>query len=122
TVHTLVPHLKNFKRLTVVTNSLITAQSFLDTPNITVLLPGGRLRRDSISIVGSVENLPGININLGFFGARGISWAGGVSDVDSDEVALKQAMFRRSVRAVVMVDGSKWGQVAPYTFIASTDV
>ncbi|MEP7293833.1 MAG: transcriptional regulator, partial [Chloroflexota bacterium] len=101
---------------------LITAQSFLDSPHINVLLPGGRLRRDSISIVGSPEGLPDVNLNIGFFGARGISWSGGVSDVDGDEVTIKQAMVRRSVLPVVLVDGSKWGQVAPYTFISSNQV
>lgn len=117
TAFALVAHLKNFQRLTVITNSLIIAQSFLDSPHITVLLPGGRLRRESISIVGRPEGLPDVNLNIGFFGARGVSLHGGISDVDADEVAIKQVMVQRCVRAVVLADGSKWGQVAPYTFI-----
>lgn len=117
TTFALVPHLKGFRRLTVITNSLIIAQSFLDSPQVNVLLPGGRLRRDSISIVGRPEGLPDVNLNIGFFGARGVSLLGGVSDVDADEVAVKQVMAQRCVSAVVLVDGSKWGQVAPYTFI-----
>ena len=121
-VFALVPHLKNFRRLTVITNSLITAQSFLDSPHVAVLLPGGRLRRDSISIVGRPDGLPDVNLNIGFFGARGISLPGGASDVDGDEVAVKHAMVQRCVRAVVLVDGSKWGQVAPYTFIKTEHV
>lgn len=122
TVFALVPHLKNFKRITVVTNSLIIAQSFLDSPQVNVLLPGGRLRRDSISIVGRPEGLPEVNTNIGFFSARGVSLHGGISDVDADEVAIKQAMAARSVRVVVLVDGGKWGQVAPYTFLRSEGV
>jgi DeoR family fructose operon transcriptional repressor len=119
TAYALVPYLKAFKKLTVVTNSLITAQSFLDSPQINVLLPGGRLRRDSISIVGRTDGLPDVNLNIGFFSARGVSLLGGISDVDSDEVAIKQAMVARCVAPVIVVDGSKWGQVAPYTFIKS---
>ena len=38
--------LKSLRRLTVVTNSLHLANFFLDAPQITVMLPGGRLRRD----------------------------------------------------------------------------
>lgn len=117
TVHALIAHLKAFRKLMVVTNSLIIAQSFLDSPQIQVILPGGRLRRDSISIVGAPEGLPDINFNIGFFSARGISVMGGVSDVDFDEVTVKQAMAGRCVRTVVLVDDSKWGQVAPYTFL-----
>jgi DeoR/GlpR family transcriptional regulator of sugar metabolism len=122
TVFALVPYLKNFRHLTVITNSLITAQSFLDSPQVTVLLPGGRLRRDSISIVGHPEGLPDVNLNIGFFGARGVSLLGGVSDVDADEVTIKQVMVQRCVSTVILVDGSKWGQVAPYTFIKTEDI
>ena len=117
TAYALVPHLKTFRRITVITNSLVTAQSFLDSPHVNVLVPGGRLRRDSISIVGRPEGLPEVNLNIGFFSARGVSLLGGISDVDADEVAIKQAMVARCVATVVIVDGSKWGQVAPYTFI-----
>lgn len=122
TVFALVPHLKQIRRITVVTNSLNIAQSFLDSPHVTVLMPGGRLRRDSISIVGRPEGLPDVNMNLGFFSARGVALLGGISDVDADEVAIKQAMGTRCVHVVVLVDGGKWGQVAPYTLIKSESV
>jgi DeoR/GlpR family transcriptional regulator of sugar metabolism len=122
TAYALVPLLKKFKKLTIITNSLIIAQHFLDAPHITVLLPGGRLRRDSISIVGRPEGLPDINLNIGFFGARGISLIGEISDVDADEVLIKQAMMTRCVSSVILSDGSKWGQIAPYTFARFSQV
>lgn len=115
TVYALTPLLKNFKKLTVVTNSLFIAQNFLDSPHIQVILPGGRLRRDSISIVGKPDGLPDINFNLGFFGTRGIALLG-ITDVDADEVAMKSAMVARCVETVILADAGKWGQVAPYTF------
>lgn len=117
TAYALVPYLKNINHLTIVTNNLIIAQSFLDHPGIEVLIPGGRLRKDSVSIVGHPDGLPDINMNLGFFGARGVSILGGISDIDPDEVAMKQAMIARCVKTVIIVDSSKWGQVAPYTVI-----
>jgi len=117
TAYALVPYLKGINRLTIVTNNLIIAQSFLDHPGIEVLIPGGRLRKDSVSIVGHPDGLPDINLNLGFFGARGVSMLGGISDIDPDEVAMKQAMIARCVKTVIIVDSSKWGQVAPYTVI-----
>ncbi len=122
TAYSLAAHLKTFKRVTVVTNSLVTAQSFLDSPQVNVLMPGGRLRRDSISIVGRPEGLPDVNLNIGFFSARGINLASGVSDMDADEVAIKQAMVARCVSVVVLIDGSKWGQVAPYPFLKGEQV
>jgi DeoR/GlpR family transcriptional regulator of sugar metabolism len=122
TAFALVPFLKSFNKITVLTNSLVIAQSFLDSPQIQVLLPGGRLRRDSISIVGRPEGLPDVNLNLGFFSGRGVTLAEGVSDVDPDEVTMKQAMVARCISTVIIVDGSKWGQVAPYTVVKPTQI
>jgi DeoR/GlpR family transcriptional regulator of sugar metabolism len=117
TVYALVPFLKRYEKLTIVTNSLMLAQGFLDHPSIQMLLPGGRLRRDSISLAGQPESLPHVNLNIGFFSARGIADGIGASEIDPDEVIIKQAMLRQCVRAVLLVDSSKWGQVAPYTLI-----
>lgn len=122
TAYAMAALLKRFRKLTVVTNSLIIAQTFLDTPNIQVMLPGGRLRRDSISLVGHPQGLPDMNFNIGFFGARGITPLEGVTDIDADEVAVKRAMIARCVQAVVVVDASKWGQVAPFTFMRPEDL
>lgn len=118
----LVSHLKTLDRITVVTNSLIIAKSFLDSPRIQVLIPGGRVRRDSISVVGRPEGLPDINLNYGFFGTRGITLMGGITDTDPDEVMMKKAMIARCVSPVIIADGSKWGHVAPYTFINPQEV
>ncbi len=118
TAYALVPHLKQFRQLTIVTNSLIIAQSFPDQPGIEVLIPGGRLRKDSVSLVGKPEGLPAVNLNIGFFGARGITMQGGLSDTDPEEVAMKRAMIERCIAVVAVVDSTKWGQVAPYTVLS----
>jgi DeoR/GlpR family transcriptional regulator of sugar metabolism len=97
-----------------VTNSLIVAQGLLDSPQITVLMPAGRLRRDSIALVGDPETLPEINLNLGFFGVRGISPVTGFTDTDLDEVTIKRAMMDRCLHNVIIADGEKWDKVAPY--------
>jgi DeoR family fructose operon transcriptional repressor len=122
TTYAMVSALKHFKRLTVVTNSIVITQSFLDSPHIQVLLPGGRLRRDSISVVGRPEGLSDINLNIGFFGARGVSLIGSISELDADEAQMKSAMVARCISTVILVDGSKWGQVASYTFVKPQQV
>lgn len=122
TAYALVPFIKQLSRVTVITNSLRVAQSLLESPQADVLLPAGRLRRDAISIVGRPESLPPININIGFFGARGITDTIGVTEIDSDEAAMKRAMYGRCVSPVIVLDGSKWGQVAPYTIVPPSEV
>jgi len=122
TAAAITPFLKQFTDLTVVTNSLYIAQSLLDSPHIQVLMPGGRLRRDAISLVGRRELLPNINLNLGFVGAVGLSEISGVCDVDPDEVVVKQAMLERCMQRIVVADSSKWGRIAPYTVIQGPSI
>ena len=114
TAFAMLPYLKQHERLIVVTNSLIVAQGLLDSPQITVLMPAGRLRRDSIALVGNPETLPEINLNLGFFGVRGISLVTGFTDTDLDEVTIKRAMMNRCLHNVIIADGEKWDKVAAY--------
>ncbi len=118
TAHAIIPHLKKFSELTVVTNSLKVALAFLDTPQIQVTLPGGHLRRESISLVGLTSDspMPSINIQTGFFGARGITLEEGLTDVNLNEVALKRRILESCRQVVAMIDAQKWGRVAAYTF------
>ena len=118
----MVTHLKKLGKLTIVTNSLIIAQSFVDTPGIELLMPGGRLRRDSISLVGGADKLPDINLNYGFFGTRGITLQNGITESDPDEMEIKVAMHQRCINTIIIADGSKWGLVAPYTFVQPQQV
>lgn len=118
TVHAIIPYLKEYRELTVLTNSLRTAMAFLDSPHIQVILRGGYLRRESISVVGfDFENrLSEINIQTGFFGARGFSIDKGLTDVNLDEVGVKRKMVKACQQVVCTVDSRKWGKVAAYTF------
>jgi DeoR family transcriptional regulator of aga operon len=118
TVNAIIPHLKNLPELTVVTNSLKAALSLLDAPQIHVIIPGGHLRRESISLVGPTQNelLKELNIQVGFFGARGVTVEQGLTDVNPSEVAMKRAMVERCSRVVGVLDARKWGKVAAYTF------
>jgi DeoR/GlpR family transcriptional regulator of sugar metabolism len=117
TAQALIPHLKNLSELTVITNSLKAALSLLDAPQIHVILPGGNLRRESISLVGLPDTLlDGINVQFGFFGARGVTIEEGLTDVNLSEVAMKRAMVERCRRVVGVADARKWGHVAAATF------
>lgn len=116
--HAIILYLKKFSELTVVTNSLKVALAFLDVPQIQVVLPGGHLRRESISLVDLTNDNPmsPINIQFGFFGARGLTLEEGVTDVNFNEVALKRRIIESCRQVVAIVDSQKWGKVAAYTF------
>ena len=112
----LVPYLKQIANLTIVTNSLIVAQQLRDAESHTVLMTSGRLRRESATIVGTLNGLPPINLNLGFFGAWGVSLIAGITDVNPEEVRMRQVMIEHCLETIIVVDGRKMGEVAPYTY------
>lgn len=120
TTQALIPYLKNLSELTVITNGLKAAISLLDAPQIQVILPGGNLRRESISLIGRMQDdlLAGVNVQLGFFGARGVTVEEGLTDVNLTEVTMKAVMAARCRRVVGLVDSRKWGNVAAATFAA----
>jgi DeoR/GlpR family transcriptional regulator of sugar metabolism len=113
---------KKRRELTVLTNGIFIALELLESPSITVLMPGGFVRRDSASMVDSEAHdfIEDYNFQRGFFGAKGLTLEEGLTDVDSDEVAIKRDLVARSKEVVAIVDSSKWGHVGFASF-ASLD-
>lgn len=118
----LASQIKGRRELTVVTNGLFIAKALLDAPGITVLMPGGFLRRDSVSLVGTegIDFIKQFNFQKGFFSAKGLTLEEGLTDVNSDEVAVKRDWVAHARRVIALVDSSKWGRVGFVSF-ASID-
>lgn len=118
-------HLKERRELTVVTNGLFVALEFLDSPGVTVVMPGGSLRAASASLVGDQGAciLERYHVQRGFFGAGGFTLEEGLTDTNQYEVELKQRMVERSKEVIAVVDSSKWGQVtfASLALVAQLD-
>ena len=106
-------HLKVRKELTVVTNGLFIALEFVESPGVTVVMPGGSLRPASASLVGDQGAciLERYHVQKGFFGAGGFTLEEGLTDTDQYEVELKRRMVERAKEVIAVVDSSKWGQV-----------
>lgn len=105
--------LKDREDLTVVTNGLYTALELNFSAGITTLVVGGTMRHRSSSLVGSLsaDLLQRLRIDIGFFGARGVT-ADGLMEDDLDEAQLKQRLVQVSALAVGIVDASKFGTTA----------
>jgi DeoR/GlpR family transcriptional regulator of sugar metabolism len=116
--------IKDRRDLTVVTNGICIALEFIDSPHITVVMPGGILRRDAVSLVGELgeEVLAKFNVQKGFFGAKGVTLEEGLTDVDTYEVQLKRAMVRAAKEVIAIVDHTKWGHVGFVSFVSIDQV
>lgn len=114
----LARHVSDRRELTVITNSLRSAEELVTFPNLTVIMPGGIVRREAFSLVGmwSADLIQQFNIGRAFMGARGFTLKEGLTDVNPDEVALKRAIVNVAHEVVALVDHTKWNQVALASF------
>lgn len=105
--------IKDRDELTVITNGLYTALELTFGVGITVVVVGGIVRRRSSSLVGGLnhELLQRLRVDIGFFGARGVTARDGLTETDLDESQLKTHMVKTARVVVGVVDGSKFGAV-----------
>ena len=117
-------NLKRCRYLTVITNSLTVAQELLDAPDVTVVLPGGVLRRETASLLGAegLGTLSKYNVQKGFFGAHGISVREGLTDVSAGEAEIKGPLLAMCRVVIAVLDATKWGRVGVASFAALSDV
>jgi DeoR family transcriptional regulator of aga operon len=111
-------HLKSHRDLTIITNSLALAQSLLNSGGITIVMPGGIMQRDTVSLTGTdgLDFLSRFNIRKGFFGAHGITIAEGLTDVSPAESEVKKHLITMCHEVIAILDGTKWGRVGVASF------
>jgi len=116
--------LGDHRYVTVITNSLAVVQELMAFPHIAVVVPGGHLRRETVSLIGreGLRMLEGYNIEKGFFGAHGLSPAVGLTDVSPDEAAIKAVLVGKCREVNVVIDATKWGRVGIATYAPLTAV
>ncbi|HSV86902.1 MAG TPA: DeoR/GlpR family DNA-binding transcription regulator [Levilinea sp.] len=118
TALSIIPYLNNHRDITVITNSLAVSQTLVDMPGITVVMSGGTLQRDTLSLVGveGLELLHKYNIQKAFLGAHGISDPEGLTDVSAAEAEVKQQIVRICRTVVAVLDSTKWGRAGLASF------
>ena len=98
--------------LTVVTNSLPTAQVLADYSHLEVVVVGGTVRKNTLAMVDTLaaSSIEPLNVDALFISSDGMSPDAGLTTPYREEAALKQAMMRAARRVVALVDHSKLGQ------------
>jgi Transcriptional regulators of sugar metabolism len=107
-----------WSQLTVITNGLRLATELAAQPGISVLLLGGRVRWEALSVVGPLgEGLFNrINVQRAFLGAAGFSVAAGLADATDEEAQIKRSMVAAAREVAALVDHTKWERAAFATF------
>jgi DeoR/GlpR family transcriptional regulator of sugar metabolism len=120
----LTHHLHKYRDLTVLTHSLVVAQSMLEAPGVTVVMTGGIVQRDTVSLMGTegLAILRKYNLKSGFFGAHGLSFPEGLTDVSAGEAEVKREVVTMCHQVIAVIDASKWGRVGPASFAHPQDI
>lgn len=114
-------HLKDvdvWHGLTVVTNSIRIASELAGHQGITVLLLGGRVRWEALSVVGPLGDgvFRRVNVQKAFLGAAGFTIEAGLSDAMEEEAQIKRSMVNAARDVYAVVDHTKWGRISSATF------
>ncbi len=108
----------SWSHLTVVTNGLRIASELAGCPGISVVLPGGWVRWEALSVVGTIGSgvFDRINVQTAFVGAAGFTFETGLSDATEEEAQIKRSMVEVAHEVVAIIDHTKWGHSAFATF------
>lgn len=111
TVYALALALKDKKNLTVVTNDIFTAMVLGNFPGITVHVAGGLMLDQVYTLVGqeTVDKINSIHVDWAFLGSEGVHFDSGITNINTVEIPVKQAMIKSAEQTVVLVDSSKIG-------------
>ena len=123
TVLQMVEFLKDKNNLTVITNSLDIAQELRDS-HLDLFLIGGRWRRKTNSLVGTMADLSlsQMNFDKAFIGVSALDFETGITTPSLEEAQTKKSIIKASNKVIALCDHSKFGKknfafVAPLTSI-----
>ena len=99
-----------WSQLTVITNGLRIASELAGHPGITVLMLGGRVRWEALSVVGQLGDglFSRINVQKAFLGAAGFTLESGLADATEEEAQIKRSMVAAAREVIAIVDHTKW--------------
>ena len=109
---------RDWQQLTVITNGLRLASELAGHPGISVLMLGGRVRWEALSVVGQLCDglFSRINVQKAFLGAAGFTVSSGLADATEEEAQIKEAMVSAAREVIAIVDHTKWEHAAFATF------
>jgi DeoR family transcriptional regulator of aga operon/DeoR family fructose operon transcriptional repressor len=115
---------RGWTQLTVITNGLRLAAELAGHPGIIVLMLGGRVRWEALSVVGQLGDglFSRINVQKAFLGAAGFTLESGLSDATDEEAQIKRSMVAAAREVIAIVDHTKWERAAFATFCPTDQI
>jgi len=124
TVQSMAQYLKDRRHLTVVTNGLDVGRIMAENPSNTVILIGGILAQDGLSVSGSLAEkfLKDLHIRYAFITCSGCSLDTGLMEFDIHQANLKTQMIRSAQQTIALIDSSKFGKLGLTPFASIGEI
>ncbi len=109
-------HLPAERRLTVVTHSLPVASTLAAHPNVNVIMLGGRLLKESLSMVGAttIAGYAQVRADVCVLGVVSVHPELGLGVFDFEDAEVKRAIRAASAETIVVASSEKLGTAAPF--------
>jgi DeoR family transcriptional regulator of aga operon len=109
TTEEMVKNLAPDINLTVITNALNIANNLVYNDNVQVVMPGGFLRKDALTMIGSPaeKTIRDYLCDKLFLGVDGLDFDFGISTPNIEEAHLNKIMIEISRKVIVLTDSSK---------------
>ena len=119
----LIPHIRKFSNMTIVTNSvkaLLTAGNM----HIPCVLIGGEYYEHDMCLVGSIaeEYARTLNVDVAFFTTAAYSEDGVISDFDVRQTMIRKILMKNSKKNVFLFESYKLNKKCLYTLCHRDDV
>ncbi|MGF7140185.1 DeoR/GlpR family DNA-binding transcription regulator [Roseimarinus sediminis] len=114
TIMELAKNISKGIEITIITNAIDIAYQLTEYTNIKVIVPGGFLRRNSISLVGeqAAETLRNYHFDKCFLSVDGIDAEKGLLTNNLEEAHLSRIAIHNSKEVILLADSSKFGNNA----------
>ena len=106
-IRNLAPSLNN---VTIISNALNIANQLVSNPNINLIIPGGILRKNSLSLIGPLaeKSFRNFYVDKVFLGVDGFDTTNGISTPNIEEAYLNQIMIDVAREVIIVTDSSKF--------------
>jgi DeoR family transcriptional regulator, aga operon transcriptional repressor len=106
----MIKNLPELTELTVICNALNIINQLIKFPFVNIIVPGGYLRKTSLSLVGPLaeKNLQNLYVDKVFLGVDGIDTKHGIYTPNIEEAHLNEIMIHVSREVIILTDSSKF--------------
>jgi DeoR family transcriptional regulator of aga operon len=110
TTNEIAKNLDHLKDITVICNALNIISQLIQLNNANIIIPGGYLRKNSLSLVGPLaeKNLQNLYVDKVFIGVDGFDTKHGIYTPNIEEAYFNEIMIKIAKEVIVVCDSSKF--------------